>query len=266
MPAAESAESVDEVLRHLSARPAGDGWALAPPGWFGDYLFGGFVIAQAIAATTKWAPADRRLHSLHAYFLRPVRGGADLIFTGGLLREGRAFAAAQVHGVQDGKEVVVALASFTADTDGFVYDLGASEPLPPLDEAAAEPGPPPWFSTGIGPTKPLSDGTRTSTHRMWFRVPGPLPADEHLHTALLGFASDWTGTGGRPLRLDGDTQGMVSLDHSVWFHRAARADEWHFYDVQSLVNAGGRGLVRGVMRDRTGRVIASMTQEMRITP
>jgi acyl-CoA thioesterase-2 len=72
--------------------------------------------------------------------------------------------------------------------------------------------------------------------------------------------------GGRPLRLDGDTQGMISLDHAVWFHRPARADEWLFYDVHSLVNAGGRGLLRGVIRDRDGRVIISVAQEMLLRP
>jgi acyl-CoA thioesterase II len=87
----------------------------------------------------------------------------------------------------------------------------------------------------------------------------------HLHTALLGFATDWTGIGGRPLHLEGDTTGMVSLDHSAWFHRPARADEWLYYDVTSLVNAGGRGFLRGVMRDADGRVVASLAQEMRLT-
>jgi acyl-CoA thioesterase II len=82
----------------------------------------------------------------------------------------------------------------------------------------------------------------------------------------LGFATDWTGVGGRPLHLEGDTEGMISLDHAAWFHRPARADQWLFYDVQSLVNAGGRGLLRGVMRDTQGRVVASLSQEMRLIP
>jgi acyl-CoA thioesterase-2 len=87
-----------------------------------------------------------------------------------------------------------------------------------------------------------------------------------LHAALLGFATDWTGTGGRPLHLEGDITGMVSLDHAAWFHRPARADEWLYYDVHSLVNAGGRGLLRGEMRDEEGRVVVSVAQEMRLTP
>ena len=77
---------------------------------------------------------------------------------------------------------------------------------------------------------------------------------------------DWTGIGGRPLHLDGDTTGMISLDHAAWFHRPARADEWLLQDVHSLVNAGGRGTLRGVIRNRQGLIVASMAQEMLLRP
>jgi len=93
-----------------------------------------------------------------------------------------------------------------------------------------------------------------------------LDDDPHLHTALLAYATDWTGVGGRPLRLDGDTTGMISLDHSAWFHRPVRVDRWLFQDVQSLVNAGGRGTLRGVIRTRGGVIVASMAQEMLVRP
>jgi acyl-CoA thioesterase-2 len=235
------------------------------PGWFGEYLFGGFVVGQAIVAATRHAPDDRRLHSLHAYFLRPVRGNATVDYRLRQVREGRSFASRQVTADQAGRPVLEMTCSFAADTDGYVYDLpGAS--VPPPGEAALESGPGPWVADYLGPTPAAPDGTRASTHRMWFRIPAALPDDPHLHTALLGFATDWTGIGGRPRHLEGDTTGMVSLDHAAWFHRPARADEWLFYDVHSLVNAGGRGLLRGVMRDPDGRVVASAAQEMRLTP
>jgi acyl-CoA thioesterase-2 len=118
----------------------------------------------------------------------------------------------------------------------------------------------------VGPSEPRPDGTREATHRHWFRLARPVDDDPHLHTALLGYATDWTGIGGRPLHLDGDTTGMISLDHAAWFHRPARADEWLLQDVQSLVNAGGRGTLRGVIRDREGRIVASMAQEMLLRP
>ena len=90
----------------------------------------------------------------------------------------------------------------------------------------------------------------------------PLPDDPALHSALLAYASDWTGLGGRPIHLEGDTGGMISLDHAAWFHRPTRADEWLFYDVHSTVNAGGRGHLRGTMRNTSGEIVLSMAQEM----
>lgn len=263
------AEALAETLEFLTVRPQGDGgdeWVGEAPAWFGDYLFGGFVIAQAIIAATRNAPEGRRLHSLHAYFLRPVFATESIEYRVRPIREGRSFTSRHVEASQAGKPVLDLSCSFTADTDGYVYDLPSARGVPAPEELVVEQGPGPWVAGFVGPTPPAEDGTRESTHRMWFRVPAQLPDDLHLHTALLGFATDWTGIGGRPLHLEGDTTGMVSLDHAAWFHRPVRADDWLFYDVQSLVNAGGRGLLRGAMRDVDGRVVISVAQEMRLTP
>jgi len=267
----DTAAAFDETLAFLTLRPAGqrdDLWIGDAPDWFGDYLFGGFIIAQSIIAATRNAPEGRRLHSLHAYFLRPVFAGKSLAHEVLPIREGRAFTSRHVEVRQDGKPVLDLTCSFTADIDRdvYVYDLPALHKVPAPAELEPEQGPGPWVAADVGPTPAAADGTRDSTNRMWFRIPHQLPDDEHLHTALLGFATDWTGIGGRPLHLDGDTTGMVSLDHAAWFHRPARADEWLFYDVHSLVNAGGRGLLRGEIRDGEGHVIISVAQEMRLTP
>jgi acyl-CoA thioesterase-2 len=258
-----------EMLAFLTLRPDGedpDRWVGEAPDWFGSYLFGGLVIAQAIIAATRNPPAGRRFHSMHAYFLRPVAAGMAVDYHVRPLRDGRAFTTRRLEASQQTKPVLDMSCSFTADTDGYVYDLPGGRGIPSPEALVVEQGPGPWVAGHVGPTPPAADGTRESTHRMWFRVPAQLPDDEHLHTALLGFATDWTGIGGRPLHLEGDTQGMVSLDHAAWFHRPARADAWLFYDVQSLVNSGGRGLLRGVMRDLEGRVVVSVAQEMRLTP
>jgi acyl-CoA thioesterase-2 len=257
-----------ELVAFLTLRPNHDGgWSGDAPDWWGEYLFGGFVIAQAINAATRDAPADRRLHSMHAYFLRPIVSTAPISYRVRTLREGRAFATRRVEATQFDKPALEMTCSFTADVDAdvYVYDLpGADVPRPDAFEPEAGPGP--WVAGWVGASEPRTDGTRESTHRTWFRIPTALPDDPHLHAALLGFATDWTGVGGRPLHLEGDIQGMVSLDHAAWFHRAARADDWLLYDVHSLVNAGGRGLLRGVMRDEQGRVVVSVAQEMRLTP
>jgi acyl-CoA thioesterase-2 len=258
-----------ETIDFLTRRRDGDGgWTGDPPDWFGEYLFGGFVIAQALAAATREAPENRRVHSMHAYFLRPIVSTAPISYRVETLREGRTFTTRRVAARQFDKPALELTCSFSdaVDRDVYVYDLPAPSPVPAPGTIETEGGPGPWIAGFLGATPPRADGTRESTHRMWFRIPADLPGDPHLHTALLGFATDWTGIGGRPLHLDGDTQGMVSLDHAAWFHRAARADEWLFYDVHSLVNAGGRGLLRGVMRAEDGKIVASVVQEMRLTP
>ena len=152
--------------------------------------------------------------------------------------------------------------SFTADADGYEYDLPFPAGVPDPVDLATEPGPGPWVASYLGATPARTDGTRQSTHRAWFRIPVAVPDDPHLHAALIAFATDWTGIGGRPLHLEGDTTGMVSLDHAVWFHRPLRADDWTYFDVHSLVNAGGRGLLRGTMHGPDRRLGVSVAQEM----
>jgi acyl-CoA thioesterase-2 len=59
---------------------------------------------------------------------------------------------------------------------------------------------------------------------------------------------------------DGDFMG-ASIDHCMWFHRSFRADEWLLFDADSPIAAGGRGLARGFLFDRAGRLVVSMVQE-----
>ncbi|MCZ7009997.1 thioesterase family protein, partial [Salmonella enterica] len=54
---------------------------------------------------------------------------------------------------------------------------------------------------------------------------------------------------------------MASLDHALWFHRPFRADEWLLYSIDSPSAQGARGLARGMIYDRNGRLVASTAQE-----
>src|SRR5262249_7652553 len=110
------------------------------------------------------------------------------------------------------------------------------------------------------------DGTRASTRRAWFRIGSSLPDDANLHTALLAFLTDMTGTGGRPLQLDGDVTGMISIDHAAWFHRPAPARRRGRHDRPLPVTTGGRGVVRGAIYGPEGRLAASVAQEMILRP
>jgi acyl-CoA thioesterase-2 len=53
----------------------------------------------------------------------------------------------------------------------------------------------------------------------------------------------------------------ASLDHALWFHRPFRADEWLLYVQESPAAAGARGLARGQVFRRDGRLVTSVVQE-----
>src|ERR1700675_5041546 len=118
------ATAIAETLDFLTVLPGDETnrWVGRAPDWFGDVLFGGFVIAQAIIAATRDAPEGRRLHSMHAYFLRPVLADRSIVYDVRPIREGRSFTTRHVDARQDGKPVLEMACSFTADTDGYVYD------------------------------------------------------------------------------------------------------------------------------------------------
>jgi len=252
---------VRETIEFLAVRPEDDGWVGDAPEWFGERLFGGFVLGQSVHAATQNTPEGRRIHSLHGYFLRPVFAGLPLRYRVEPLREGRTLTTHLLEATQDGKPVFTMMCSFAADTDGYEYELPLGQPVPAPDQLPIEVGPGPWEVAEVGPTDPAADGTRASTRRAWFRIGSSLPDDANLHTALCAFLTDMTGTGGRPLQLDGDVTGMISIDHAAWFHRPVRADEWVLYDCSSPSASGGRGLATGRFFSRDGRLLATVLQE-----
>jgi acyl-CoA thioesterase-2 len=263
--------AIDEFLGVLCLDQRGDARVGRTPDWFGPVVFGGVGLALTISAACCDAPEGSRLHSAHAHFLRPVQGAHEVAFHSEVVKAGRSFALHRVTASQGDTPVITMSCSFTRDVDGYEYDVsGIPDDVPPPEALPDEADPSeaigPWDARWVGPSPRRADGTRDATHRHWFRLPRMLDDDPHLHTALLGYATDWTGVGGRPLHLEGDTTGMISLDHSAWFHRPARADEWLLQDVQSLVNAGGRGTLRGVIKNRDGHIVASMAQEMLLRP
>lgn len=232
-------------------------------------LFGGAIVGQAITAITRDAPEGRRLHSLHGYFLRPASPAVPIEYLVTAIRDGRSYSARRLVASQNGKSVFEAMGSFTADTDGgWRYDLPHTSALPSKEDGERGFGVAGFEAVYLGATEQRTDGTYESTERKWFRLPMDIGDDIHLHTAYFGMASDWTGTGSRPVKMDWDDdfekfQGapVASLDHAVWFHRPFVPHEWHRYDVTSLNNSDARGLVAGSLYDVAGSLIASTTQE-----
>lgn len=104
------------------------------------------------------------------------------------------------------------------------------------------------------------------TQQRWFKTRGVLNDDMKLHACIIAYASDsgFINTAARAngFSYNSDSIGMMtSLDHSVWFHMPARADEWLLYDIHSPRTNDGRGVAFGRIYSRDGHLVATTSQE-----
>ena len=83
-------------------------------------IFGGHVIAQALAAAYRTVP-DRLCHSLHAYFIRPGDPNIPVIYQVDRARDGGSFTTRRVVAIQHGKQILNMSASFHIEEEGWSY-------------------------------------------------------------------------------------------------------------------------------------------------
>jgi len=239
--------------------------SVSPNWWPGNRTFGGMVVAQALHAAIRTAPPGLNIHSLHGYFLRPSQPGVPSTHTVRRIRDGRSFSLREVVSEVNGKTAFIMSCSFHAAEEGDEYQLPMQEGVPiPADVPGFE-APFPFDIRELGSTEQRDDGTYLSTRRCWMRTRERMPDDPALHACVLAYTSDMTGASFRPLSLGTwGTHADASLDHALWFHRPARADEWHLFDLQALVNSGGRSTIRATMHSADGQLDLSMAQELLI--
>jgi acyl-CoA thioesterase II len=108
-------------------------------------------------------------------------------------------------------------------------------------------------------------GEQLAHNRVWLTARGPMPDDPVIHAAALVYSSDTTVLDSiittHGLSWGFDRIFAVTMNHSVWFHRPVRFDEWVLYSTTSPVAAESRGLGSGHFFDRDGNVLATVVQE-----
>ncbi|WP_433263555.1 acyl-CoA thioesterase II [Actinosynnema sp. CS-041913] len=250
-------------------------------------VFGGQVAGQALVAAGRTVPPERRVHSLHSYFIRPGDPTVPIVYEVDRIRDGRSFTTRRVVAVQHGKAIFTLSASFQLDEPGMehfepVPSVPSPDSLPTYAESAAGylqkvgmarlPRPidiryvtePPWRAREDGPGEARS--------QVWMRADGKLPDDDMLHVCVLAYASDMTLLDSILVRhgvyWGTDKVLGASLDHAMWFHRRFRADEWFLYDCESPSASGARGLATGRVYSSDGRLVATVVQEglLRVLP
>ncbi|MEB2345833.1 MAG: acyl-CoA thioesterase II [Deltaproteobacteria bacterium] len=251
-------------------------------------IFGGQVAAQALVAASRTLPAGRFAHSLHGYFLRPGDPGIPVIYTVQRLRDGKSFATRHVIALQRGKAIFDASVSFQVPERGYEHQMAmpeapAPESLPTREELvrrhfeAIPEADRHWVAQKRAidtrhaelPTY-FGGGPRQGQNLVWFRVSCRLDDDLDRHQHLLTYMSDMTlldnavlphGRSGAlgPLM-------VASIDHTLWFHRPARVDDWLLYVQDSPAAVGARGFARGSIFTREGVLVASVAQEGLLRP
>jgi acyl-CoA thioesterase II len=256
-----------------------------------DRLYGGLIAAQALRAAGGTVEGEQRAQSLHIAYLRLGAPDVELVLTVERVRDTRRAATRLVRAEQDGRLVAHATASFQVPQPGVEHGetaVSAPDPdgLPTRTESLQE-----RFGDALpanaravwpvdirhidrAPWTPGASGE--PRNRMWVRSAGRLPDDPLLHACVLAYASDLTmfepvvyphERDARPLSWEAMIRGEVrggSLDHTIWFHRPFRADEWLLHEHVSPVAADSRGLTTGQYRTPDGRLVASVAQEIAV--
>ena len=250
-------ERIEENM-FRGANPPREGDQPGPPG----RVVGGQVASQALRAASNTVPVERPVHSLHAYFLRPGRLGVPILYSVDRIRDGGSFTTRRVVAIQNGEAIFNLSASFHAEEPGPEYQLPAPADVPDPEGVDDDRPGRPVIHREFEPSPP------TSTRRVWLKAAGSLPDDDPaLHACVLAYASDSgpVGAAARPVR-DAEPMMRASLDHTMWFHRAVRADEWLIYDLHCVATAAGRGLARGSMFTQDGLLAVSVNQEVLLRP
>ena len=246
-------------------------------------LFGGQVLAQALVAAQRTVDDDRPVHSMHGYFILAGDLAVPVDYFVDRLRDGGSFTTRRVTAIQNGNAIFELSASFHRREEGLEHqaempDVPDPETLPSeLDvlRARAQEIPEalrsiltqdrPLDFRLIDDPDPFDASPRLPRRRFWVKAVGSMRDRALEHQAVLAYASDY-GLLGSALNPHGvsyrDPRLMVaSLDHSIWFHRPFRMDDWLLYVAESPVSAWGRGFARGTFFTRGGVLVASTAQE-----
>ena len=254
-----------------------------PNDWPNKHVFGGHVVAQAMEAAEKTVDPAYSLHSLHGYFLRPGIADQPIIYDVDPIRDGRSFVTRRVVALQNGEAIFTLAASFHVGEDGVAHQIDMPDvPMPEDldDDEAYYEKVLRAFNAGQKKRAYLPFETR-AIDRMdlenikpkdpvtgyWLKLKEPIGNDQALHRRLLAYISDFAflSSNLRPHAMiprDPKLKTVASLDHAMWFHRDQfRVDDWVFYKTEGYWSGKGRGLARGALYSRDGRLLASTAQE-----
>ena len=270
--------NTEEIVRLLQLEPTGPDRYRGQSHFMGSpNVFGGQVLGQSLYAAVSTVDA-RRPHSMHAMFLLAGNHRLPIDYEVERVRDGGSFSTRRVVAFQEGKRIFVMSASFQAEEAGLSHQKDMPDDT---DPDLLEPSVPRWRDMAAGRTRGFQpvpvdfrsrhQGDLFSTHtseptkQVWMRTPVALSDDPLIHEALFAYVSDygllWTSLQPHDVRMGDPRLQIASLDHTIWFHRPFRMDEWLRFEMESPNASGGRGLCLGHVYDRQGVLVATLAQE-----
>ncbi|GAB2245016.1 hypothetical protein Droror1_Dr00000509 [Drosera rotundifolia] len=251
-------------------------------------VFGGQFIGQALAAASKTVDFLKLVHHIQAYFLLVGDYDIPIIYEVHRIRDGKSFATRRVDAIQKGNVVFTLLASFQKEEQGFEHQVAVMPLVPSPDQLLnleelrerriMDPRLPRTYRNKVAIRKlvpwpieirfcdPSTSTNQTKSEpslRYWFRAKGKLSDDQALHRCVVAYASDllFIEVSSNPHRRIGLKIRVLSLNHTMWFHRPVKADDWLLFAIESPTSYDARGLCMGRMFNMKGKLVASVAQE-----
>ena len=247
-------------------------------------VYGGQVLAQAVAAASRVVDDEKVLHSLHGYFLRPGDISIPIVYKVDVFKVGRSFNTIRIIALQNDKTIFIMAASYHIREEGIHHqsampNVTQPESLTSFSDLFAQfaekfdvkpkgifsPDSPIIFRP-VEHYNPFNPGILPPSNHTWFKINGDLDDPSlKLSQAILTYASDFnlliTSMMPHNMSMFTNPIRLASLDHAMWFHEDVSLDDWILYAVESPYAGAARGFCTGKMYTRGGRLIASVTQE-----
>lgn len=228
-------------------------------------LYGGQIVAQSLRAATHTVDPGARPHSLRAYFIRAGDSADPVRYEVDRLRNGRSFTTRRVVARQAVGAILNLEASYTQGDSSDERQVRSMPDVPP----ATELGDDSWSDLFDRRFVPVVGGSGEA--QLWLRWRPPTGDDPIANDCAFAFLSDDAPSeaikallvepGQSIPQFDGDWF-LVSLDHTMWFHRPVQADAWHLYSFRCDRFVAGRGLAIGEVWSTDGVHVATIAQEM----
>ncbi|HEX2531427.1 MAG TPA: acyl-CoA thioesterase II [Burkholderiaceae bacterium] len=240
-------------------------------------VFGGQALGQALYAAAATVE-NRRPHSLHSLFILPGNHRLPIDYEVERVRDGGSFSTRRVVALQEGRRIFVMSASFQSEEEGLSHQKAAPAADNPESlesnvkawkEMAASIDHPyqpvPVDFRANYPGNVFGGNAGSASKQIWTRSPLSLSDDPLVHETLFAYVSDYgllsTALQPHGIKMGDKRLQIASLDHTIWFHRPFRMDEWLLFAMESPNASGGRGLCLAHVYNRDGVMVATLAQE-----